>query len=387
MTTKEQLAIARCWAEIDLTQLRQNLLNARALLSHSGAALYAVVKADAYGCKARVLAPYLQEQGVTTFCVAAPCEALELCAAGRSVLVMGRSAPAELPALIESGAVVTLTQWEDAQALSQAALALGRTARAQIKLETGLNRLGFSPEDALRDVPRISHLPGLRIEGLFTHLALRDAASDAAQHARLVETVAALRQAGVSLPTVHALDSIGMVRYPTWQADAVRLGAWLYGVCPARYPHPEQCRLIVSFKTRVARLAWIEAGECVGYDEEHPVARRTHLATLSCGYADGVARLHAVGEVELRGQRAPILGLVCMDQMSVDVTDIPEARVGDEVTLLGGSIGINEYAAWGKLNRNEALCRIGRRVPRLYREGGRVRQIEFPLPFSAPDGD
>ena len=157
-----------------------------------------------------------------------------------------------------------------------------------------------------------------------------------------------------------------MVRYPQWQLDAARIGAWLYGVCPRRFERRELTRCPATFCARVAQVHWVRAGECVGYDEEHPLRRDSAIATLAVGYADGYPRLNSVGEVEIHGRRAPVAGLVCMDQMMVDVTDIPGVRAGDVATLLGGSIGVDEYAQWADMNRNEALSRLNGRAPRVY---------------------
>jgi len=131
----------------------------------------------------------------------------------------------------------------------------------------------------------------------------------------------------------------------------------------------------MTVKTRIAQLHWVKAGECLGYDESHPLTRDSVIATLSAGYIDGYPRLNSIGEVEIRGMRAPVAGLVCMDQMMVDVTGIPQAHEGDEVILLGGSIGVDEYASLGGLNRNESLARTGRRVPRIYMENGKVISV------------
>ena len=177
----------------------------------------------------------------------------------------------------------------------------------------------------------------------------------------------------------HALDSIGMVRYPEDHLDAVRTGAWLYGVYPRGYAHPEESRLAMTVKTRIAQLHSVPAGECLGYDESHPLKRDSVVATLAAGYIDGYPRQNSCGEVEIRGKRAPVVGLVCMDQMMVDVTDIPQAQMGDEVILLGGGIGVDEYAAWAGLNRNESLARTGRRVPRVYMEDGIVACVTETL--------
>ena len=161
--------------------------------------------------------------------------------------------------------------------------------------------------------------------------------------------------------------------------DAVSTGAWLYGVYPRGYAHPEESRLAMTVKTRIAQLHRVKAGECLGYDETHPLARDSRIATLSAGYIDGYPRLNSRGTVEIRGRRAPVAGLVCMDQMMVDVTGIPDVCEGDEVILLGGTIGVDEYADTAQLNRNESLARTGRRVPRVYLEDGRVVRIADAL--------
>ena len=166
-----------------------------------------------------------------------------------------------------------------------------------------------------------------------------------------------------------------MVRYPEYRFDAVRTGAWLYGVVPNRCPNPQDCQPPVRFQARVAQVRWVKKGECLGYDDEHPLPRDARIATLSAGYADGYPRMNNAGAVEIRGRRAPIVGLMCMDQMFVDVTDVPDAAAGDAVTLIGPDIWVTEVASWTHANRNELLARIGRRVPRVYLRGGAVEEI------------
>jgi alanine racemase len=144
-----------------------------------------------------------------------------------------------------------------------------------------------------------------------------------------------------------------MVRYPEDHMDAVRTGAWLYGVYPRGYAHPQESRLALTVKARIAQLHAVPAGSCLGYDETHPVSRDSIVATLSCGYIDGYPRLNSMGEVEICGKRAPVVGLVCMDQMMVDVTDIPEAKEGDEVILIGGEAYLRDDC-WDVVRRIRA---------------------------------
>ena len=368
-------AVSRCWAEVDLSTVAQNYQNA---LTHirGGAQIIGVLKADAYGLGAPEVAKRLWKEGMKVFAVASYNEAAQVRAAvpEGDVLILGLAGEAQLVKAIEDGMLLTVFSEKYAEAVVRAAEKAGKKARAHFKIETGLNRLGLDPADAAEIILRTISTGHVKTEGLFTHLALRDRESDRRQMDLLLSVRDALAQKNVTVPMLHALDSIGMVRYENAadQMDAVRCGAWLYGVYPKRDATPEDSRLAITVKTRVALLHKIKAGECLGYDETHPVSRDSLIATLSAGYMDGFPRLNSKGEVEIRGMRAPVAGLVCMDQMMVDVTDVPGVQEGDEAIFLGSSIGVDEYAGWGSLNRNESLARTGKRVPRVYMENGEV---------------
>lgn len=369
-------AVSRCWAEVDLTRLVTNYRNALSHLSGK-TQLICVLKADAYGLGAPKVADRLWQEGQRIFAVASYNEAAQLRRAlpEAEVLILGLCGEAQLVQAIRAEMLLTVFSARYAETVIRAAEAAGCKARVHVKLETGLNRLGFAPEDAVDAVERMLSSGRVALEGLFTHLALRDKAADRTQLDRLIACREALKARGISIPMVHALDSIGMVRYPEDHLDAVRTGAWLYGVYPRGYAHPEESCLTLTVKTRIAQLHRVKAGECLGYDETHPLERDSVVATLSAGYIDGYPRLNSKGSVEIRGKRAPVVGLVCMDQMMVDVTDIPDAQEGDEVILLGSSIGVDEYAEVAGLNRNESLARTGKRVPRVYIEDGQVVDI------------
>ena len=367
-------ARARCWAEVDIARLKENYHNA---LKHlTSAQLIAVLKADAYGLGAKKVAETLYGEGQRFFAVASYNEAEELYALGLDidVLVLGLMGDSQLDRAIEQGIVLTVFSRAYAGRVIAAARRAGKRARVHIKVETGLHRLGLMPEEVEGVAEMMEKSGVVSIEGLFTHLALRGYENDQRQFARLRFAKEALEKRGMSVMT-HALDSIGMVRYPEEQMDAVRTGAWLYGVYPRGYAHPEESQLTMTVKARVAQLHTVPAGECLGYDEDNPLSRDSVIATISAGYIDGFPRLNSIGSVEIRGKRAPVAGLVCMDQMMADVTDIPGVQEGDEVILLGGSIGVDEYASAAHLNRNESLARTGRRVPRVYIENGAVVDI------------
>ena len=380
-------ATARCWAEIDLDVVGANYDHAVRL---SGSArVIPVLKANAYGLGAACLSRFLAEKGATLFAAADYLEAAEIRrACGRDVLVLGKVPAALLPAAVREGLIVTVYDGEMARALSEAAVRAGVPGRAHIKLDTGLHRLGFNAPEELDAVEGVFDLPGVRVEGVYTHLALRTREADLEQFRRFDAVTDALRARGRDTGLLHCCDSIGMVRYPERQRgndpaqahplDAVRTGAWLYGVTPSRCPCPELCRPPLRLMTRVVQLRDVAAGEYLGYDEEHPLERDCRVATLSAGYADGYPRLNSQGEAEVHGRRAPVAGLVCMDQMTVDVTGVPGVREGDPVTLLGGGISVDACAGWARANRNELLSRVGRRVPRVYLRGGAVDSIAGP---------
>ena len=384
---KAEEAVARCWAEIDLDVVEANY-DAAARLS-GAAKLIPVLKANAYGLGAARLARFLAGKGAELFAVADVFEALEARrACGKDVLVLGMVPDALMETAVREGLIVTVYDADMARRLSEAAARVGGVARAHVKLDTGLHRLGFNAPEDIEAIDGVFDLKNLRVEGVYTHLALRVREADLEQFRRFDAVTDALRARGRDVGLLHCCDSIGMVRYPERQRgnateqdhplDAVRIGAWLYGVVPSRCPFPELCRPPVRLLTRVVPLRDVAAGEYLGYDEDHPLAEPRRIATLSAGYADGFPRLNSLGAVAIRGRRAPVAGLVCMDQMTVDVTDIPGVRPGDPVALLGDGVTVDEWAGWCHANRNELLSRIGRRVPRVYLRNGEARDIAGP---------
>lgn len=252
--------------------------------------------------------------------------------------------------------------------------------RVHAKLDTGFHRLGFDcREDALAGLVEALSEPGLRLEGVYSHLALVDRAEDERQLARFDAARAYLRAHGVTPRYFHIDDSIGMVRYPEHQLDMVRVGAFLYGVWPARYVDEITAEpVIAALRSRVTHLSRLAPGEGAGYDYLFRAQRPTVLATVCAGYGDGYARAASKygAQLSIRGVRAPLAGLACMDQLMADVTDIPDVAVGDVATLFGGrEIPIMEYADWADTNRNEAIARVTARVPRLYMRGGAVVDV------------
>ena len=376
MTRQGSLAmfVPRTWIDIDLDRLTDNY---RSACSLTQARVTAVVKSNAYGHGAVQVARTLQKAGCASFAVSCAREALELRAAGigGEILVMGLCEPILLPACIGSDVTLTVACTEDMEAMEQAALPMRKTAAAHIKLDTGFHRLGFActRENAEKIASAAARTPHLRLEGLYSHLGLITPERDAMQHDALLRMQADLADFGVQPADIHLCDSIGLVRYPAFHHSRVRVGAILYGVRPFRSEDmPFQCRETLAFRTTVAQVRDVPAGEVIGYDEQGITDHPMRIATLCAGYGDGYPRCLSGGrgKVLIRGRRAPVVGLVCMDQMMADVSAIPDCAPGDTATLLGDGIPYAEYAAWAGTNRNECITILSRRPQRIYRRSG-----------------
>ena len=370
-------AMDRAWMEVDEDALLHNYRLAKSLCDEK-TVFICVVKANAYGLGLARAAETLSGAGAEWFAVAAPEEAyvVRKAAPDAHILLLGPAGEGELPYLIEQGVSLTVGSIEDGSRASRAARKAGKRALVHVKLDTGLHRLGFT--DA-QEALKIKDLPGLDFEGIYSHLALRSREQSMEQERLFAILADAIEAGGLHARLRHLVDSIGLTRYPQWQYDAVRVGAFLYGNVPVKWERFSEGKSVVRFKARVTRVSQVKAGEGVGYDDT-PLTRDTRVATLSVGYIDGYPRsLSQKGFVALHGKKAPVLGLVCMDQMMIDVTEIPEAQAGDTVTLLGGEIDLRDYAQWGNLNRNECMGIIGRRVPRVYFREGKAVHVEAEM--------
>lgn len=372
---------------IDLDVVESNFRDMKTIVGDT-VKIAAVIKADAYGHGAVMIGGTLLAAGADLLAVATIFEALELRMAfpDADLLVMGHT-PEEFAGLaVEHRIMPTLFDAKNAGAFSDAAVMAGAVLPVHIKLDTGMNRLGMKPyEDTVGIIGTIAGMPGLDLRGIFTHLALRDRESDMAQFAAYNKILAGCAAKGIQTGLRHVCDSIGAVRYPEFRLDMVRVGAAFFGVRPSRmgaeydaYPFPQAG----TFATRIARIRRLEEGEMVSYDDSWQAPKGgTLVATLPVGYADGYPRRFGnKAQVFIRGKRAMVVGLVCMDQTMVDVGAVDGVAEGDEVILLGGgAISLNEASEWGSTNRNELLCGIGRRVPRLYTRSGKVVALDNRL--------
>ncbi len=366
-------ATARAWLEVNENALLANYHEMKSLCKPD-TTMICVLKADAYGYGAQQIGKILFRAGARHFSVACIEEALELRAVlpDAWILNMGITPDVWLEAAIQQGIRLTAGSLENIRKISEAAERLKIKAFVHIKIDSGLHRLGFLHEEADQS---LNYNQWIDFEGLYSHLALRSDEQSKEQYDRFWATIDAFSKKGHTFKMLHLLDSIGLVKYRAWQMNAVRIGAALYGNIPPVYEHFERRQAVGCFCARITRIEMIPADEGIGYDDT-PLQQDTRVATLAVGYVDGYARsLSGIGEVEIHGKRARVLGLVCMDQMMVDVSAIPEAQPNDIAVLNGDGITLNEFAEWGHLNRNEATAMVGRRVPRIYMRDGKVTEI------------
>lgn len=372
----EEQFCPRTWIDIDLDALTANYQTAKAMTQ---ALVTCVVKANAYGHGAVRVAQALQGAGCESFAVSCAREGIELRRAGirGEILVMGLTERAMLPDCIQAELTLTFGTLEGIREAEAAAAAARRVLQGQLAVDTGFHRLGFDVNEAAADAltREAGQLTWLRLTGIFSHLGLITAQRDQAQYDALMRMKAMLEQRGMVFTDVHLCDSIGLVRYPAWHMSRVRVGALLYGVRPYRTEHmPFEDRESLAFRTTVSQVRDVAAGEVVGYSDDQVLERPARIATLCVGYGDGYPRClsNGKGKVLLHGKLAPVVGLICMDQMMVDVSDIPQTAPGDVATLLGDGISYGAYADWCGTNRNECISILSRRPVRVYRQGGRI---------------
>lgn len=373
---------------IDLDAIGHNIAAVKARVN---APVMAIIKADAYGHGAVELARYLDES-CAFFGVSSILEALELRQAGiqKPILILGYTPESAFPDAIRQHIRPTIFRYEDGLALSQAAQALGMTAPFHFAVDTGMSRIGFQVTQEDADLcARIAALPCLEAEGLFSHFATADCADlTRARHqaAQFAAFDRMLKDRGLVIPLRHLDNSAGLMNFGC-EYEMVRSGIVTYGMYPSDEVDPNllDLRPALRWESRITHLKTLEPGREIGYGGTYTTTRPTRVATIPVGYADGYRRnLSGKFYVLIRGKKAPILGRICMDQMMVDVTEIPEAQQNDVVVLVGRSgearITVEEIAAQGDSFNYEFVCGISRRVPRVYLSGGEVvRSVVYLL--------
>ena len=374
---------------IDLDAIEKNI---DAVREKAGLPVMAIVKADAYGHGAIQVARLLKDK-CAFFGVSSMLEAMELRRAGldNPILILGYTPVAAFPTAIRNGIRPSIFHYEDALALSRTAVELGvSNAPFHFALDTGMSRIGFQATAAAADqCARIARLPGIFAEGLFTHFATADSAdlSRSQKQAELFYRFdSMLRDRGIEIPIRHLDNSAGILNF-SHPCEMVRSGIITYGLYPSDEVDRSRLSLTpaLSWQCRITHLKLLEAGREISYGGTFVTTRPTMVATIPVGYADGYRRsLSGKFHVLIHGKEAPILGRVCMDQLMVDVTHIPETKLEDTVILIGKSgdaqITVEQLAAAADSFNYELVCGISRRVPRIYVSGGKiVNEVRYLL--------
>lgn len=378
------------WVEISLDALRHNLRAFRACLPQEMNIL-AVVKADAYGHGAVQVAKECIAEGAVYLAVAFMDEALELRRAGITapVLVLGYTPAEAVPLAVQYDITLNVYSMDVLEALEKRT-SEERPVRIHIKVDTGMGRLGLHrEEEAIAFIEKALSLPGVQVEGLFTHYACADETDKSytlEQHQRFERIVEHFRQKGIGFRFLHCGNTATGIDTPELSYNMVRLGIGMYGLYPSEEVKKERVALrpVMSLKTKVVMLKAMEKGAGVSYGALYYAAEGERIATLPVGYADGFSRmLTGKAEALIRGAKVPVVGRICMDQCMISVDAAPSATLGDEVVLFGAQDGAvlpaEELAAkLGTINY-EIVCMISHRVPRVYVEGGQVVNTVNPL--------
>ncbi len=368
-------------AEIDLTAFRHNLQNLRKYLDPQ-TRIMAVVKADAYGHGAIPCARIAVENGADYLGAGVIEEGIELRENGLNapILILGSIFPDEAEDLVRHNLATILCTRPLAQALSKEAEKQDKTVSVHIKVDTGMNRLGISPENLPALLDQVRNLKNLKIEAVSTHFSSADDEDLSVTQAQLEEFQTALtilQKEGVHTPIVHCANTSALFKFPESHFNMVRPGLILYGVLPSPSLRPvidqgeNPFQPVMQWKSQIILVKPIAKGQPLSYSRSFTTQRDSLIATLPIGYADGLHRmLSNKMDVLIRGRRAPQVGNICMDMILIDVTDIPDVQAGDEVVIFGRQgdemISVEELAVKGKTIPYEILCSVSKRVPRIY---------------------
>ena len=373
-------AIRPAWVEVNLSNLDYNIKNIIAKVGPDKE-IIGVIKADAYGHGSVAVADVLRQNGVKTFAIATLQEAITLREAGatEAIIMLGLTPDMYADTIVKYDITPVVCDSMNAKAISDAAAAAGKIVEGLIAVDTGMGRIGYLADDtetAIFDIKKIEMLPNFKIKGMFSHMATADAYDKTFSHQqeekynRLYD---ALTAAGISIPFKTLANSASIMELPTVHFDAVRPGIILYGCYPSAEVDKNQLSIkpVMSVKANIVHLKDVPVGFSCGYGRKFIAERPSRIATLALGYADGYPRPYsAQAKVIVNGVVCPVAGNICMDQCMVDVTDVPEVKVGDEVIIMGTD-GVNTILAddiadaTGTINY-EICCAFGQRLPKVY---------------------
>jgi len=372
-------AIRPAWVEVNLTNLDYNIKNIQA--KAGGRPLIGVIKADAYGHGAVMVANVLRENGVKTFAIATLQEAITLREAGATeeIIMLGLTPDMYADVIVDYDITPVVCDATNAKAISDAAAAKGKTVHGLVAVDTGMGRIGYLADDlenAVFDVKKIAQLSNFKIKGLFSHMSTADAADKTYSHQqeeKFNRFYDALTAAGIEVPLKTLANSASIMELPTIHFDTVRPGIILYGQYPSDEVDRKELDIkpVMSVKANIIHLKDVPENFSVGYGRRYISEKPARIATVALGYADGYPRPYSAhAKVIVNGVLCPIAGNICMDQCMIDVSAVPNVKVGDEVIIMGSG-GVHEVSAediakaTGTINY-EICCAFGQRLPKVY---------------------
>ncbi|MBR3755966.1 MAG: alanine racemase [Firmicutes bacterium] len=372
-------AIRPAWVEVNLSNLDYNIKNIQA--KAGGRPLIGVIKADAYGHGSVMVANVLRENGVKTFAIATLQEAITLREAGATeeIIMLGLTPDMYADVIVDYDITPVVCDATNAKAISDAAAAKGKTVHGLVAVDTGMGRIGYLADDlenAVFDVKKIAQLSNFKIKGLFSHMSTADAADKTYSHQqeeKFNRFYDALTAAGIEVPLKTLANSASIMELPTIHFDTVRPGIILYGQYPSDEVDRKELDIkpVMSVKANIIHLKDVPENFSVGYGRRYISEKPARIATVALGYADGYPRPYSAhAKVIVNGVLCPIAGNICMDQCMIDVSAVPNVKVGDEVIIMG-SDGVHEISAediakaTGTINY-EICCAFGQRLPKVY---------------------
>ncbi len=368
------------YVEVNLDNIAYNVRKLKEIVGKD-VAMAAVVKANAYGHGAVDIAPTIMENGADMLAVATLTEALKLRNHYKDyeIFIMGYTPDEYLEYVVKNNIMQTVFSMRQAVLINDLSIKYNTISKVQIKYDTGLNRIGYQDcQESIDEIVKIFDLKNIEVQGIFSHLALTNREEDDKQYIKFMNAISKIKEKGCHLRYKHICDSISAIDYPEYRLNMIRPGSILYGL--KSYESDEVVmKQALTFKTKIYMIKELQPGEGVSYGYRWKATKKTPVGTLPMGYADGYPRLKGGSFVTIHGKRAPIVGVINMDQCMVDLTDIPEARVGDDVIIYGDGTGntmnIQAMADLLNTNKNEVVCKFSIRTPRVYTKGGKVVKI------------
>lgn len=372
------------WVEVDLDAIVYNMREIKKKVEPQRK-IMGIVKADAYGHGAVEVAETLIEEGIDYLAVSILDEAIALRQSGitHPILILGYTPIEQVKELVKWDITQTVYNRDIIYALSKEAQRQNKKVKIHIKVDTGMGRIGFiGEEETIRAVKEFERLPCIEIEGIFTHFSVADQENKdytLEQLKKFQEICHALDKENIQISIKHCANSAATIDIDQAHLDMIRPGIILYGLYPSQEVLKERLYLkpAMSFKTKIAHIKKVPANTSISYGRKYITSKESIIATLPVGYADGYSRmLSGKAEVLLCGKRAPVVGAICMDQCMIDITDLPDVKIGDEVILFGEGLPVEEIAEKLGTIHYEIICMINKRVPRVYQKKEQITSIK-----------